>query len=177
MRYLSILISFLLLQYSTASQAETEIQDEIKTQVEPTVIYIVRHAEKMSDGTNDPDLNELGIKRAGKLAVILKNIELFAIYSSPYKRTQQTAKPVADSKNLEISPYNPSKQKAFVAELLKLHNTQTILIVGHSNTIPELLNILSSSDKYQQLDDNEYDKLFVVTIDEKGKITVKVEVF
>ena len=70
---------------------------------EITTYYLIRHAEKdRSDSANrNPDLNPEGKKRAEKWAEVLKDIELDAVYSTDYKRTIQTAMPVADSKELE----------------------------------------------------------------------------
>jgi len=146
-------------------------------QNQPTAIYIVRHAEKVQDGSEDPKLNDLGKNRASKLSDILKKVEISAIYSSPFVRTRKTAQPLAALKEIEIQPYNPSMQQEFMEQVLEKHKGKSILIVGHSNTVPELLNILTKTTQYQQLADDEYDKLFVVSIDSQRGVTVKVEVY
>ena len=147
------------------------------SQNQTSTIYIVRHAEKVLDGSKDPMLTKIGFARANKLAEILDEVALTAIYSSPYKRTRQTAQLVATNKNLEILPYNPSMQKEFVSSVLEKHRGGNLLIVGHSNTVPGLLNIFTGTEKYQQLADDEYDKLFIVNIDADGLVKVKVEVY
>lgn len=142
-----------------------------------TTIYLVRHAEKMKDGSKDPSLDEIGIKRAERLSEILKNTELKAIYASPYKRTRQTAQPTADQKNMSILLYDPSKQEEFSKTLVNEYTGSNTLVVGHSNTVPMLVNILIDAESYPQLKDDEYDKLFVVTLYEDGNSDVKMELF
>lgn len=128
-----------------------------------TTIILVRHAEKASDGTRDPDLNEAGKKRAIHLATMLKHENIAALYSTPYKRTQQTLQPLSDAKSIEITDYKPMDD-AFLPMVLEKNKGETIVISGHSNTIPGLVNQLLDEQKYQQLDEKEYDKLFIVTI-------------
>ena len=141
-----------------------------------TIIYLVRHAEKMRGG-NDPKLSVAGIKRSIKLSEILKEIDLDAIYSTDYMRTRYTAKPTANKNNLETTIYDPSDQVYFADMILKNHKGRKVLVVGHSNTIPMLVNILLGSDEYTQLDEDEYDKLFIVTLNHEESISAEVEIY
>lgn len=141
-----------------------------------TTIYLVRHAEKMRGG-DDPKLNVAGIKRSVKLSEVLKEVDLAAIYSTDYLRTRYTAKPSAIKKNIETKIYDSSDQAYFADMILKKHNGRNILVVGHSNTIPMLVNILLGSDEYTQLDEDEYDKLFIVTLNQEESISAKVEIY
>ena len=77
--------------------------------------------------------------------------------------------PIAAKLGVEIQTYDPSKQ-ADLALLLKSWKGKTILVVGHSNTVPGLVNLLTGSSTYPNLGDNEYDKLFIVRL-ENGKST------
>ncbi len=130
-------------------------------EAKPQIIFLVRHAEKADDGTKDPDLNKIGQERAQKLAAMLQTAEIQGIYSSPYKRTQQTGQPLADSLRLTIQEYNPSKPEE-VKQIIDSATGKNLLIVGHSNTTPTVVNYLLGEEKYSQLDEAEYDKLFVL---------------
>ncbi|QCK14223.1 SixA phosphatase family protein [Mangrovivirga cuniculi] len=142
-----------------------------KPEVEPTIIFLTRHAEK--DTLNkDPELSKIGIKRVKTLTSMLKNIEFDAIYSTDYKRTIQTVKPLADLNSLVIMQYEPSpSNENFSAKLKEDEKGNTILVSGHSNTIPFLINELIGEDRFQQFEDDQYGDLFMVLLDgEKVKI-------
>jgi len=137
-----------------------------------TTIFFVRHAEKVIDESDNPELNNRGKERAEKLSFILEKSGITKIYSTDYKRTKDTVKPLADKLELKILLYDPANKK-FLKELLSENKGTSIIIVGHSNTIPGMINEVLNSDSYDQLDDNEYDKLFIVNIiGEKSKCNV-----
>lgn len=145
--------------------AQTATIDQQKTD-EATLIF-VRHAEKMDDGTNDPSLNTTGKERAAQLAELLKNeYELSAIYSTNYNRTKETAKPVADIFDLEINFYDLKDPKGLMEQIKSDHKGQTVLIVGHSNTTPMLVNIAAGVQEFEALDEKTYGKIFIVNIGE-----------
>ena len=129
-----------------------------------TEIYLIRHAEKdRSDIKNrNPELNELGKKRALKWVQVFKNIELDKIYSTNYNRTTQTVTPISEKNNIDISIYSPSKinYKNFISNNIG----SKVLVVGHSNTIPFFVNGLINNEFYQQIDDLNNSNLYVVTI-------------
>lgn len=103
---------------------------------EVTSYYFIRHAEKIRhDKTNkNPDLTEKGLRRAQNWNTVFGNIDFDIIYSTDYNRTVQTAAPTAKSKGLEIQIYNP--RELFSEEFQLDTNGKTVLVVGHSNTIP-----------------------------------------
>ncbi|GAB5553033.1 MAG: hypothetical protein Sapg2KO_26240 [Saprospiraceae bacterium] len=136
-----------------------------------TKIYFVRHAEKADDGTRDPDLNAKGKARAENLAKVLADAGIDAIYSTPYKRTMQTGQPLADALQLEIQSYNPSSNTV-IFDIIANNPGATILVVGHSNTTPALINQLVKKDQLPQLKESEYGDLFKVTY-KKGKGKLK----
>ncbi|MEO1053820.1 MAG: phosphoglycerate mutase family protein [Bacteroidota bacterium] len=136
-----------------------------------TTFILVRHAEKADDGTKDPSLTEKGLQRAQDLKYTLSDMDIDLIYSSDYKRTMLTAKPIADSRNLTISNYKPF-QWAFIDELLEQQKGKTILISGHSNSTPHLVNYLIGKEAYSNLDYQEYNSLFIVSVIEKGNASV-----
>ena len=129
-----------------------------------TTFILVRHAEKARDGGSDPPLTEEGKARAKDLASMLHFVPLEAVFSTPYIRTRETARPTAESKNLSIRSYSPGKDREFLSGLLKKYAGETVLIVGHSNTIPGMVNILLQSEEVPDLDDSTYDNLFIVTV-------------
>jgi 2,3-bisphosphoglycerate-dependent phosphoglycerate mutase len=140
---------------------------------ETTTYYFIRHAEKdRSDKTNrNPDLNKLGKKRAKKWAKYFNKINIDAIYSTHYNRTQQTAQPIAKNKKLEVSDYDP--RALYSEEFIKATKGKRVLVVGHSNTTPAFVNIILGNKKHKDIDDNDNSKLFLVTISGE-KITDKV---
>ena len=102
-----------------------------------TATYLlVRHAEKDLRVADDPPLTADGIARAERLAGSLHDTPLDAIYSSPYRRTRQTAAPIAAAKGIALVDYDPADATAFAARLRRDHPRGTVLVVGHSNTLP-----------------------------------------
>lgn len=134
---------------------------------ELTTFILIRHAETIDDGTNDPALSQEGMERAARLAEHLKETEITAIYSTPYKRTQNTVDEIAIQKGLTIQEYNPFADD-LVERLMEQHQGGIILISGHSNTTPNLVNQLLGKDIYEQLDESEYENLFLVSLTEIG---------
>jgi broad specificity phosphatase PhoE len=137
------------------------------SQTSGPVIFLVRHCEKAMESTDDPNLSKEGKGRARHLAEILSQTGIEKIYSTPTKRTLQTAEPLAKMIRLTPTLYNP-KEEALV-ELLK-KSTGKSLVVGHSNTLPQLLNALSGSTLYQPSE--AYGELWVVTLTGDGKAIV-----
>ena len=129
-----------------------------------TEIYLIRHAEKdRSDAKNrNPELNDLGKKRALKWVQVFKNIELDKIYSTNYNRTIQTVTPISEENNINVSIYSPSKinYENFISDNIGAK----VLVVGHSNTIPFFVNGLINKKSYEQIDDLNNSNLYVVTI-------------
>ncbi len=121
--------------------------------------FLVRHAEKMQDGSNDPHLTEQGKFRAGNLALQLSSAQITKIYSTDYNRTTETVTPLSKLINIPVELYDPRKLNEF-AEKLKSEQGN-IVIVGHSNTTPTLVYLLSQI-SVDDIDDSEYDNLYQV---------------
>jgi len=133
---------------------------------EPKTIYIVRHGEKLLSG-NDPELSVAGNARAVKLSQILADKEIKHIYSTDYKRSRLTATPTASEAGIDIETYDPKNHDALVDLLRKLEGNA--LVVGHSNTVGEVANyFLGEGDKYQDLEENEYNFIYIITLDKDG---------
>ena len=125
-------------------------------------IYLVRHAEKADDGSKNPVLTVKGQQRAQNLAAILSAAGISKVYATDYQRTQLTAKPIADLLGIEVTSYNPSDLTAF-AEELKMQ-TDNVLVVGHSNTTPELAHLLSGK-PVVKMGETDFDFIFQVVIE------------
>lgn len=121
----------------------------------PTQIYLVRHAEKVTTVSNG-DLTEKGQQRAKQLAHLLKSAGITQVYSTEYKRTLQTATPLAKALNLPVKSYNPRELKAFAKQLKQ--QVGVIVVVGHSNTTPQLVRMLGGQAK--DMTEAEYTRLY-----------------
>ena len=97
------------------------------------VVVIVRHAEKATNGGRDPDLSSTGRARADALARILKDSGITAIFTSEFKRTQETAAPIATSVHVAPTVVPAKDTAALVAKLRQLNGNA--LVVGHGDTI------------------------------------------
>jgi phosphohistidine phosphatase SixA len=129
-----------------------------------TTFIIMRHAEKELTGS-DPALNSDGVLRAAELKRILGNIPVHAIYSTPYNRTRQTVQPLASAKGLTISEYATSKPYAdLVNDILAANRGKAVVIVGHSNTVPDILKQISNNAFNVTISDGQYDNLFIVSL-------------
>jgi len=138
---------------------------------ELSTYYLIRHAEKQIVDNPNPELTDEGILRAENWAFIFKDIKFDAVYSTDYLRTIATAQPTAQSQNLEITLYHPSKVD--IKQFLKETEGKTVLIVGHSNTIPVFVNKLIEKEKYKDIEDDNFGNLYIVEITE-GTITDKL---
>ena len=124
-------------------------------------LYLVRHAEKQSDGSRDPELTEMGKNRAVQLGKWLQDKNIVDVWSSDYKRTLGTANPLLTELGLEANIYDPGKL-AQLAEQLR-NNHHNAFIVGHSNTTPELARLLCEC-AIADMDESEYDRLIVISV-------------
>ncbi len=138
-----------------------------------TTLVLVRHAEKSTaPKSDDPELSPEGIQRAEKLAQMLSATPFASVYATPYKRTMSTALPLAKAQNIAVQNYAAKPNAAFLDSLLQKHAGGTVLVVGHSNTIPVLVNMLVGSEKYPQLDDADYNNIFIVSLTKRGNASV-----
>lgn len=139
-----------------------------------THIFLVRHAEKAKDDPKDPLLTAEGQARAERLGRILADAGLDSVYASPYKRTQLTAEPVVRrGKTPDAVTYSPDKQDEWALELLENAKGMQLLIVGHQNTVPQLLNQLNGAGfHYENIADADFGRFFVAATQGIGKTTV-----
>lgn len=138
-----------------------------------TVIVVVRHAEKATDDPNDPALSDAGILRAQALAKALTRLPLSAAYATQYRRTQLTAEPAARAAGItvQVRPIVATDASSYAMAIAALirskHRGQNVLIIGHSNTVPEIVKALSAV-TVDAIGESEFDRIYVVTLDNKG---------
>ena len=127
-------------------------------------IYLIRHAEKVrtDKSDRDPDLNKNGFFRAVNWKNYFSDKNISRIYSTNYKRTIKTVKPLAENNRLEIILY--SSDDIIYEAFLKSSIGENTLVVGHSNTIPVFVNNLIDEDYYDQIDDLNNSNLYIVSL-------------
>ena len=136
-----------------------------------TVVVLVRHAEKVDD-SRDPALSEAGERRAEALAAALGDAGIQAVYTTQYVRTRDTAAPLARATGVEpviiASAGDATANAAAIAAHIREHNAgRTVLVVGHSNTVPAIITALGGAD-VGTIGDDEYFHLFIVLLDGSG---------
>lgn len=132
-----------------------------------TTVFLVRHAEKQLD-SQDPDLTEAGQRRAQVLAQTLRSVPLDGIYSTDTHRTRQTAAPLAEARSLEVEIYDKDDLGHLV---MKLRGTPgRYLVVGHSNTTPDLVRRLGGAPGSAIDEQREFDRLYVLLLHPDGSV-------
>jgi broad specificity phosphatase PhoE len=137
-----------------------------------TIVLVVRHAEKASDAEDSP-LTEDGARRSQALVRVAEGAGVSAIYTTQFRRNRDTAQPISDRLKIpvtELSIQDLQKPgdygKTLAREITEKHAGQTVLVVGHSNTIPLILEALTGSPA--PVDHAEYSDLFIVTVPPSG---------
>lgn len=139
------------------------------TQAQTTTIILLRHAEKDTSTAGsammqaNPALSKEGEARAARLPEVLKAYTPDLFYSTDYTRTKATITPLAKKFHKEITIYDPRKLADLAAELQSIQG-KTIVVAGHSNTTPALVNLLIGEKKYPNMDESVYNQYWVVTI-------------
>lgn len=156
-----ILLSFLLLMGFTVVYAQ-------KSSL--TTVIFVRHAEKANDGSGDPGLSPAGLERAERLRALLAEADVDAVYSTDYKRTRSTVEPLAKHEGLEIRLYHPADRNA-LKNMIADNKGSTIVVCGHSNTVPAMANELLREAPFGMFDESDYGNLIIVTVGENREST------
>jgi broad specificity phosphatase PhoE len=130
-----------------------------------TVLVVVRHGEKV-DESPDAELSDAGRIRARALAAILKDAGIEAVYSTDYARTRDTARPTADAISKPVEIYDGDGLEPF-AQNLRARGVRA-LVVGHSDTTPELVKLLGG-EPGSPIASDEYDRLYILTLSAGGK--------
>ena len=130
-------------------------------------IFLVRHAERADAGMAaanvtgaDPELSAAGMARAAALAAMLRDARVNTVYTTEFKRTRLTGEPTATAAGIRVTVFTSKDPSALAAKVKAAE--KSVLIVGHSNTIPEIIKALGVTEPVTIADD-EYDALFIVT--------------
>ena len=131
--------------------------------------YFVRHFEKQLG--DNPSLTEIGKVRAEALAVFFSDKTLNYVYSTDYHRTLETAAPVSALKDLPIKYYDPHILAEFAINIKKLDH---VLVVGHSNTTPQILSLMGGEDIY--IDESDYGVVYKLQMHNFEMITKTIHI-
>jgi broad specificity phosphatase PhoE len=140
-----------------------------------TTVVLVRHAEKAAEPAADPPLTAEGAARAQALVEAVRGMPVTAIISTDFVRTRSTAAPLAARLGLtpEIVDARLRDHARLVAEgVLARHRGETVVVVGHSNTVPDIVAALGAT-RPPPICDAEYDNLYVVRVPPSGSATVE----
>lgn len=136
-----------------------------------TTILLVRHAEKESG--EDPPLTEAGRLRAEALVGVARHAGVTAVYATGYLRTRRTAEPLARHLALDLTVVDVGEDvrghaRSVARDILTEHGGETVLVVGHSDTVPLIMEELGVRE-VPSIAETEYDRLFVVFVVRRGE--------
>jgi broad specificity phosphatase PhoE len=137
-------------------------------QSKTTLVILVRHAEKAAEPAADPSLTEAGLARAQALVGVLANTRVEAVITTELLRTRETVRPLAEARRLTPEIVHTDARDAHakaVADAVRAHAGQAVLVVGHSNTIPAIIAALGGP-KLPDICDTQYSNLFVLVVGE-----------
>lgn len=167
------LVAALILSVSVLLSPTVVAQTEAEA---PTVVYLIRHAEKSTAGPPDdpknPHLNSEGVRRAGDLVRLLGEAGVTSIFSTDYRRTIETVDPLAKHLTLEIQTYDP-RDLSDSAKILKSSPGRHV-VSGHSNTTPALVELLGGEPGPPIDEEREYDRLYILVIDSGETTTLRL---
>lgn len=172
-----MILSALFLSFAVFSSAAVA-QEEFK----PITVFLIRHAEREDEPRQDPPLKKEGVARSQELARLLSGAGIKAIFTSQFTRTKQTAEPLATKLGLTVTSFtlksNPSNPRLIavestqeVAGKILERSGESVLVIGHSNSIPDVIKMLGG-DTVPTIDERKFDDLFIVTVYAKGKAKV-----
>ena len=132
------------------------------------LFILVRHAEKDTIGF-DPGLTDAGNARADRLAQLFADVPIEAVYATPFRRTILTGHPLAMANGLEVVQYDQGHLDHFIEEVL-WPGTGNMVIVGHTNTTPALINKILDADRHDKIPESEYQHIFILEKYPTGKV-------
>jgi phosphohistidine phosphatase SixA len=143
---------------------------EPESQLAPTQVILLRHAEKAAEPKGDPVLSAAGEARVKRLSELFAEMLLTHVYASEFQRTQRTVQPFAAARGLKVTVV-PAKDSTGLAAQLRALDGGVALVAGHSNTLGPILEALGA-DPIAEIPETDYDNLFVVTLHPSHKPTV-----
>ena len=145
----------------------------MSNRLKATTVILIRHGERDEPNPTDPDpdphLNELGRARAQTLIHVVGKSGIKAIYTSHFLRTKETAQPLAG--HLSLLPIQIDAVPDIGNDILSKHAGKTVLVIGHTDSVPQLINQLGAG-RSVNIEDGEFDRLFVVTVFSSGRASV-----
>lgn len=136
------------------------------------LIIIVRHAEKAAletEGNPDPELSEAGKQRAERFKQVIGRYRPGAVYSTNYRRTRETAEPIAQKRDKEVQIYDPRLPKDLIDSIMS-SKIKRHVVVGHSNTAPVLANLIVGKEVFRNLEESEYSVIYLIRL-KNGRVT------
>lgn len=137
----------------------------------PTVVILVRHAEKATDDTKDPSLSRAGMERAEDLARVLGDAGVTHLFASEYRRTRDTLAPLASSLGKKVREVSAADPDELVAAIRGLPAGSIAVVAGHSNTVPHIVDLLGGqvsglvdTDQGPMIKHDTYDRMFLVIL-------------
>lgn len=137
-----------------------------------TTVIVLRHAEKAVEPADDPSLSPRGLARAARLAELLGAASVSAVYASDTRRAQQTAAPLAARHRLPVTVRAGEDVDGLLGDIGARHAGRTVVVVGHSNTVPEIVAALTRGRRTVQVGEGDFGQVFVVTVTRFGPPTV-----
>jgi phosphohistidine phosphatase SixA len=134
----------------------------LSADAQPVTVFLVRHAEKAAAPADDPSLTPAGKARAKILANVLRDAQIAAVFSSQFKRTIETAQPVANFFKLSVTQVTDGDPVELRKRILA-NKGKAVLVSGHTNTVPELIQALGGPAGIV-IAETEFDRLFVLNV-------------
>ena len=133
-------------------------------------VVLVRHAEKAATPADDPPLTTAGEARARDLWAAMRDAGVSAVITTQFARTRGTGQPTASALGLSLTivPATGQTHVQDVVSEIRKHPGKTVLVVGHSNTVPAIVEALGAK-RPSAICDATYDDMFIVTIAVDGK--------
>lgn len=137
-----------------------------------TTIWLLRHLEKkVEPGNRDPALTAQGTRRAEALRALLAKVPIDAIYTTPYVRTRKTVEPIALERGIAATELPGGATEELVRRLKESHAGQSVLVAGHSNTVPAIVAGLGVAEPLT-MTEADYGDLFLIRLDGRGGVSV-----
>ncbi len=141
-----------------------------------TIVVVIRHADKVADGSNDPPLSEAGIDRAARLAGVFgtgsADVGIDAIFVTQYRRNADTARALAAKRSIPVIALNDSDLSGLEHRIKRDYGGRRVLVIAHSDTVPEIVKALGEGVEVPPIDSNEYGTVYVVAIPRWNRPTV-----
>lgn len=138
------------------------------TMAAPSAIYLVRHGEKASNTEKDPVLSPQGQLRAHNIAALLGRTGIKTVFATPTIRARTTAAPLAEKLGLPVQEYAPRTPQQLVDKVKTLDGA--VLVVGHSNTLPELVQLFGGEPGGEIDEEREFDRVYQLIPGADGKV-------